>query len=974
MPNKKAKKSGAKVRELFEQVHTLQMDHSRQLADLAQAIASRRDVEQTVGRDEISRKLEQLEERALALKAERSRLRARIASLESDGASANAVIERLHAQFEALRRRGVRLVENMEARLQQSAARRASLQEQHERLLDDLAGTGAHIIPSPLKPGGPVEQRMTVGAAPKRSLLRKPLSVTELVTQGDEANTRRDWRLAIECYAAALQRDPALAAIWVQFAHALKEEGLLGLAEVAYHRAAKVDPQSADAQLQLGYFRARLGQLDAAQNAFARALALDPSLAEVVKQSAPGAVSLEGQTDDPQLALQGFLDQTGIASQGKPTLASQERDITGLTPAESFNRSLSERYGPLLDEALGAPPGNDVVWLGVIEWHFRIQRPQHLATCLAAQGRRVFYISIEFERADSDGRFRIVSSPQLNVYEIKLRLRGALPPNIYGGFDAAQIDDMRDAMDEFMAVLAIRSPAVVVQYPSWYPIALGIPGALVIQDCLDLVGGFDNVPSSMVEMDRQLTREADLVVTSSQPLADHVGRTSVMVRNGAEVARFAAAARLEPRPEGHPPVIGYFGAIAEWFEIDWVLECARARPDWRFQLIGNVTGFDRAKKNIPDNVMFTGEIPYAELTAWLRNFDVALIPFKLTDLILCTNPVKLYEYMAAGKPVVATAMPEVVAATDLAYIFNGAAELEKQIERALVEDTPELQRRRMEWAATHTWEERAAIFANAIDASAPKVSVVILTHNNWVFTRACLHSVLKLSDYPNLEVIVVDNASTDETRAQLARLRDPRLKIILNDRNSGFAAGNNIGLRASTGDFVVILNNDTYVTRGWVRDLIRPLAIDAGIGLAGPVTNNIGNEQKLSIHYANMNEMASIARARVRRQLRSRCEVSGLAFFCVAMSRATLETVGLLDEVYGLGFFEDDDYCRRVEKAGLRMVVVDDAFVHHHLSASFDALGAEKKRSQMEKNKAIYEGRWGAWKPHVYRDAQGYGA
>ena len=163
------------------------------------------------------------------------------------------------------------------------------------------------------------------------------------------------------------------------------------------------------------------------------------------------------------------------------------------------------------------------------------------------------------------------------------------------------------------------------------------------------------------------------------------------------------------------------------------------------------------------------------------------------------------------------------------------------------------------------------------------------------------------------------------------------------------------------------------MTQGWVRDLIRPMQRDPQIGLAGPLTNNIGNEQKVQIAYDGMQDMGVQALRFVRHRLRRRFATANLAFFCVAIRRDVIDKVGLLDEAFGLGFFEDDDYCRRVEKAGYKMVVVDDVFVHHHLSASFNALGAERKRLQMERNKAIYEARWGSWKPHRYRDEAGFG-
>ncbi|WP_369075053.1 glycosyltransferase family 2 protein, partial [Vibrio cholerae] len=78
-------------------------------------------------------------------------------------------------------------------------------------------------------------------------------------------------------------------------------------------------------------------------------------------------------------------------------------------------------------------------------------------------------------------------------------------------------------------------------------------------------------------------------------------------------------------------------------------------------------------------------------------------------------------------------------------------------------------------------------------------------------------------------------------------------------------------------------------------------------------------------------------------------------------------SVGPISEDYGLGFFEDDDYCKAVEKAGFKIAVVEDSFVHHHLSASFNKLKSSRKQELMNTNKAIFEKKWGPWKPHKYR-------
>lgn len=232
----------------------------------------------------------------------------------------------------------------------------------------------------------------------------------------------------------------------------------------------------------------------------------------------------------------------------------------------------------------------------------------------------------------------------------------------------------------------------------------------------------------------------------------------------------------------------------------------------------------------------------------------------------------------------------------------------------------------------------------------PKVSIVVVTYNNLDFTRACLASLDAHSQYEHMEIIVVDNASGDGTPAFLSEwvANGQNRKLILNEDNRGFAAANNQGLTVATGEYLVLLNNDTYVTPGWVRTLVRHLQRDRTIGLIGPVTNNIGNEAKIDIAYANMDQMLVESAAYTHRHIGQTYPLRIAAFFCVMMPRTTFEAVGALDEAFGRGFFEDDDYCRRIEQQGMRVVCAKDVFIHHHLSASFNKLKQQDRQQLFE--------------------------
>lgn len=552
-------------------------------------------------------------------------------------------------------------------------------------------------------------------------------------------------------------------------------------------------------------------------------------------------------------------------------------------------------------------------------------------------------------------------------------------PNIYNGIEVkAQLIELCKSLDSLVHKLNIQGPIAFVQFPSWLPLALSLNGGLLVHDCLDHIAGFNNVSGYVVEQEYMLIEQADIVVTTSAYLHDFVAkrRENEIIRNAAEVEYFSKApAKLAI--DKVKPIVGYFGAISEWFNIELVEFCALENPDLDFVLIGRVDdniGL-RSSPSLP-NIKFYGEQPYELLTSYLYSFDVCIIPFKMVELIKATNPVKVYEYLSSGKPVVSTDMPEVrQAMSAYVYIAQDSQEFSACIKAALNEHDQALSSARINWARQQSWDIRALDYLNLFKGASKKVSIIVLCYNSIEYTKACLGSVLKFTYYDNYEIICVDNCSTDGTAEYLDDFKKNKNNVIVihNNENLGFSGGNNVGISMASGDFIILLNNDTYVTSGWVRDLVRPMIRDNTIGMTGPLTNNIGNEQKIKIGYRNMEEMSVAASDFIRQRKRKIFYTYNLAFFCVAIRREVISEVGLLDDQYERGFFEDDDYCRRVVSAGFKLAIVDDVFVHHHLSASFDQLGIEEKQRLMKVNMERYEAKWGKWVPHKYRNEIGFG-
>ena len=243
-----------------------------------------------------------------------------------------------------------------------------------------------------------------------------------------------------------------------------------------------------------------------------------------------------------------------------------------------------------------------------------------------------------------------------------------------------------------------------------------------------------------------------------------------------------------------------------------------------------------------------------------------------------------------------------------------------------------------------------------------RTSIVVLCYNGLEeTTRPCLESIIAKTPVDSYELIVVDNASADGTAQYLKSFaaQHTNVRIQLNNTNKGYAGGNNDGIKLAQGQYIVLLNNDTLVPAGWLDSLIRLFSEQSGVGLIGPVTNSAGNEQRIELEGLNEKNFEVIAAAYVARQNGVWFTTEKLGFYCVAMRRTLPEKIGYLDEKFGIGMFEDDDYCIRAKKAGFTLAVVEDCFVYHKGSVSFSKLSAESYRAQFEKNKAYFREKHG---------------
>jgi glycosyltransferase involved in cell wall biosynthesis len=237
---------------------------------------------------------------------------------------------------------------------------------------------------------------------------------------------------------------------------------------------------------------------------------------------------------------------------------------------------------------------------------------------------------------------------------------------------------------------------------------------LVVYYCIDDYAALPDVDRREVSrMDEELTRRAGQVFVASATLLSRkreLNASAVHSPHGVDIELFSQASepRLREAKDARSlrhPIIGFFGLIEAWIDLELIAFLAQARPEWTFLLVGRVAVDVGDLAKLP-NVVFAGPRPYETLPHWAKAFDVAIIPYRLTEQVLNANPLKLREYLATGKPIVAVSTPEIRQFADHVNIAANREQFLNCIERALVEDSEHDRVRRMSAVASMSWDCR----------------------------------------------------------------------------------------------------------------------------------------------------------------------------------------------------------------------------------------------------------------------------
>ena len=255
----------------------------------------------------------------------------------------------------------------------------------------------------------------------------------------------------------------------------------------------------------------------------------------------------------------------------------------------------------------------------------------------------------------------------------------------------------------------------------------------------------------------------------------------------------------------------------------------------------------------------------------------------------------------------------------------------------------------------------------------PYLSFVVLTHNNWTLTRQAIWTLVdSLNDSitrEGVEILIVDNGSTDETVAEASEIiakqnfQDVKVRLVRLEHNMGYPVGINMGLMHTRGDIIGVLNNDLEFPPGWLDPLLEVLEQDKTVGFVAPYLSFAYSIQNVNVSFANSDEMIQFAESFMAESKGKVTYVNRLIGACLLFRRDVLTTIGGNDYWYGIGNYDDDDWCLRANVAGYKVALVGGSFVYHVGHGSFRS-GPQQYNDSLASNGKKFETKWNIAERH----------
>ncbi len=475
---------------------------------------------------------------------------------------------------------------------------------------------------------------------------------------------------------------------------------------------------------------------------------------EILRHGVNGLLARTPEEWEGQLTrlLEGGELRRRLAAEGQRTIE-KRYSLKAITPR--FLEVLDSALRPAGSRAAGAAasapapplpaPKEDILCFSSIDWDFVWQGHQEIMSTLARQGHRVLFVENTGVRGPRLQDFPRIQH-RLGKWRRSIRGFSQIERNLYVFSPLvlpfpysrparwANRQVLLSSLRRWMQIMEFHSPVCWTFLPT--PLTLEmirrIPHRLLIYYCIDSF--VDSTPAArrIAASEQALLKDADLVFVTSRRLQGYASRAARRVHLfpfGVSLAHFEQAREAPPSSppelEGlRRPIVGYVGGLHQWLDQDLICEAARAHPEYSFVFVGPLqTPVEKLRGE--KNVVLLGQRPHDQIPHYVGNFDAGIIPYRLTEYTRSVYPTKLNEYLAMGKPVVSTALPEVAAFNQryggLVEIGGDSRDFRLALRRALERDTPDLRRRRTDAARDNAWSARIAAMQGLIrEAAAEK--------------------------------------------------------------------------------------------------------------------------------------------------------------------------------------------------------------------------------------------------------------
>ncbi|TPK85578.1 glycosyltransferase family 1 protein [Mesorhizobium sp. B2-4-13] len=369
---------------------------------------------------------------------------------------------------------------------------------------------------------------------------------------------------------------------------------------------------------------------------------------------------------------------------------------------------------------------NLLVCFSHLRWNFVHQRPQHILTLASMQQRVVYFEEPVFEELPQPLMRTSEASPNILI----------VTPVLPVGTSAAKADAVQRRFVQQTIASMPHSRLI-----AWYytPMALRFTEYLepdiCVYDCMDELSAFKNAPPELRQMEKVLLHRADLVFTGGLSLFEtkrHLHHAIYPFPSSIDVNHFHKARKPGKDPAdqaGIPhPRVGYFGVIDERLDVDLVAQAAETMPDVHFVMLGPVVKIDAASLPRAENLHWLGGKAYRDLPDYLRHWDAGWMPFALNEATRFISPTKTPEFLAAGLPVVSTAIVDVVRSYGAAGLVEIADsdDLETKLRSALSRPRQMLRQQVDAYLADTSWERTWNAMAAHIERAHERKKIVPL--------------------------------------------------------------------------------------------------------------------------------------------------------------------------------------------------------------------------------------------------------